>query len=338
MKTRLFVLSLAPLLVACASNTGQPTLTQEFVYEQADFPSCHASTIVESPDGQLTVAFFGGTRESADDVCIYQCSKSMTDTVWSAAVCVAQDSLHACWNPVLFKVADDSLLLFYKTGPKVIYWRGHAKLSNDGGKSWEPYIDFPEDMFGAIKNKPVRLASGRIISPSSDERTGWTIHFELSDDSGKTWRKVGPVEQEDSIQSIQPTILVHKDGSLEALCRTKNGKVGVTWSKDEGETWSRVQLMDFPNNNSGLDAVTLPDGRFVMVCNPVGKTPGQWGGPRTPLSVMMSSDGVNWSELAVLEADEGEYSYPCIIVGSDGALHIAYTWKRERIRYAKISL
>ena len=45
-------------------------LKGEFIYETAPFPSCHASTIVETKSG-LVAAWFGGTRERDPDVCIY---------------------------------------------------------------------------------------------------------------------------------------------------------------------------------------------------------------------------------------------------------------------------
>ena len=326
-----------------AACSHEVIVSQEFVYEEAPFPQCHASTIVEYPEGTLSVAFFGGRKEGADDVCIYLSSKKIGETRWSAPRVVASDSLYPCWNPVLFSPDKDRLLLFYKTGPKVPQWTGHVKTSYDGGETWEKDYAYPDRMLGAIKDKPVKLPSGRIICPSSEERVipgkdkiEWTVHFEISDDGAKTWRKVGPVEADDSVRVIQPTILVHKDGTLQALCRSSNGKIAVTYSHDEGDTWSKVQLTDFPNNNSGLDALTLPDGRFILVCNPVGD---DWGA-RYPLCVYISKDGLNWKEIANLASEpvKNGYCYPCVIYGSDGALHIAYTWDRVKIRYARVEL
>lgn len=338
--------SLIPAMAMCLALLScghEVEVSQEFVYTEADFPSCHASTIVEYPEGVLNVAFFGGSHEGADDVCIYLCRKEMKDSVWSAPEKVAEDGLHACWNPVLFAPDNERMLLFYKTGPNVAGWTGHVKTSYDGGHTWPEEYTYPQGMLGAIKDKPVKLSSGRIIAPSSEEipvpgqdKIDWTIHFEISDDGGLSWRKVGPVEADDTVRVIQPAILIHKDGTLQALCRSSNYKVATTWSHDDGETWSKVEMTDFPNNNSGIDAVTLPDGRFAMVCNPVGS---DWGA-RYPLCLYVSDDGLTWKEVVTLESEpvESGYCYPSMIVGSDGALHICYTWDRKRIRYARVKL
>ena len=52
---------------------------------------------------------------------------------------------------------------------------------------------------------------------------------------------------------------MHKDGRLQVLCRTRNARIATAWSNDNGDTWSKVTLLDVPNNNSGTDAVTLQD-------------------------------------------------------------------------------
>lgn len=136
------------VLSSCGSH--EVKVEESFVYTTADFPQCHASTIVEYPKGMLSVAFFGGTRESADDVCIYLSRKKMTGQEWSRPEKVAEDSLVACWNPVLFASGDDRMLLFYKTGPHVPEWVGHVKTSRDGGFTWTDDVVFPEGMLGAI--------------------------------------------------------------------------------------------------------------------------------------------------------------------------------------------
>ncbi|HEY3389374.1 MAG TPA: hypothetical protein VGK38_07380, partial [Prolixibacteraceae bacterium] len=50
-------------------------ITSEFIYkkQEVSFPSCHASTIAETPEGMIA-AWFGGTEERNPDVCIYTSS------------------------------------------------------------------------------------------------------------------------------------------------------------------------------------------------------------------------------------------------------------------------
>jgi predicted neuraminidase len=92
-----------------------------------------------------------------------------------------------------------------------------------------------------------------------------------------------------------------------------------------------MTLTDLPNPNSGTDAITLLDGRHLLVSNPVTKG-------RTPLVVSLSVDGKTWRQVLVLEEQPGEYSYPAVIQTSDSLVHITYTWKRERIRHVVVSL
>ena len=322
----------------------------QFLYDTAPFPSCHAATIEALPGGDLVAAFFGGSWEGCNDVCIWLCRKGSRDTAWSAPTMVAKgdvgDSVqHPCWNPVLYKVPGrkGELLLFYKTGIYIKDWMGHLMRSRDGGRSWSMAEDLGRwqgshssfNYLGAIKNKPVSAGS-RIIAPSSDESVRWQIQFELSDDGGKSWRYVG-VPSADTIVSIQPTILKHRDGTLQALCRTKNGYLSTTYSHDNGNTWEPERLTDIPNNNSGIDCVTLNDGLFAMVYNPASKERGQEFGLRTPLTLTLSRDGLHWHDILTLEEGTGEFSYPSIIE-RDGCLHIVYTWNRKKIRYAQVQL
>ena len=139
------------------------------------------------------------------------------------------------------------------------------------------------------------------------------------------------------ILAIQPSILKHKDGRLQVLCRTRNALLATAWSSDNGETWNKVTLSNVPNNNSGTDAVTMSDGRHILIYNNFSTQPGTPKGPRTPLCVAISEDGIHWKPVLTLEDSPiSQYSYPSIIQGKDGKLHAIYTWRRQRIKYAEI--
>ncbi|HET7219980.1 MAG TPA: sialidase family protein [Vicinamibacterales bacterium] len=330
-------------MVVTRAQTSQPAaaadaiVRSEFVYEKAPFPSAHASTIVETPAG-LVAAWFGGTRESAPDVTIWL--SRLERGAWTPPVEVAtgvqaDGKRFPCWNPVLFRMPDQTLRLFYKVGPSPREWWGMSRTSRDNGRTWDEAARLPDGILGPIKNKPVRIADGTIISPSSTESTGqpnvWRIHFERSTDGGKTWTVVAPAADASSAaqNAIQPSILVHRDGRLQAIGRTRVQRLYETWSTDGGRSWSPVALTALPNPSAGTDAVTLKDGRHLLVYNHTAKG-------RTPLNVAVSRDGVAWEGALVLEQEPGEYSYPAVIQAADGIVHVTYTWKRERIRHVAI--
>jgi alpha-L-rhamnosidase len=211
------------------------------------------------------------------------------------------------------------------------------KRSTDGGFSWSEAETLPDGYIGPVKNKPVLLDDGTLVCPTSTEDQGWRIHFEFTSDNARTWTRTDPINNPRTYQAIQPSILFHPDGRLQILARTLNSVLVTSWSEDQGKSWSLLQESGLPNNNSGTDAVTLEDGRQLVVYNHV-KTPiGARGGYRTPLNVAISDDGVQWNAALVLEDSEiGRYSYPAVIQSADGMVHIVYTWRREKIKYVKI--
>ncbi len=324
------VLMIAGLRHATAADPGRAGVVRdEFIYETAPFPQCHASTIVQSSDGTLVAAWFGGTREKHPDVGIWL--SRFVGQRWTAPVEVANGvespaQRHPCWNPVLFRPRRGPLLLFYKVGPSPSTWWGVLKTSADNGQTWSAPCRLPDGVLGPIKNKPVELPGGRILCGSSTEHDGWRAQFEWTTDGGKTWAKAEPPHDPARIGAIQPALLLHPDGAVQAVGRSQQGKIWETWTRDQGATWSPLSLMELPNPNSGLDAVTLADGRHVLVYN---HTPGG----RSPLNVAVSADGKRWQAALVLEREPGEYSYPAVVQTRDGMVHITYTWKRQRVKH-----
>jgi len=311
-------------MFALAQEAG--IVKTEFVYEKAPFPECHASTIVAVKEG-LVAAWFGGTREGHKDVGIWLTRHD--GTAWTAPAEVAKDAAHPCWNPVLFQPKEGPLLLFYKVGPSPSAWWGMLRASDDGGKSWSEAKRLPEGILGPIKNKPVQLADGTILSPTSTEHDGWRVHFERSADGGKTWEKTGPINDGRTFGAIQPAILKLPEGRLLSLSRSRQQKIVESASGDGGKTWSAMAATALPNPNSGLDAVTLADGRHLLVYNHTPKG-------RSPLNVAVSEDGKAWKSALVLESQPGEYSYPAVVQSADGLVHVTYTCKRQRVKHVAI--
>ena len=329
-----FMVGLAQAVAAPPAANSSAILRSEFIYERASFPSAHASTIVATREG-LVAAWFGGTREGAPDVGIWVARH--VGGAWTAPVEVAtgvqpDGTRHPCWNPVLFETAPGTLTLFYKVGPDPRRWWGMTRTSRDNGKTWSEGVRLPDGILGPIKNKPVRLADGTLLSPTSTESTEepskWRVHFERSADGGRTWEIVRPAPGA-AIDAIQPSILLHPKGRLQAVGRTRSQKIFQTWSEDGGRTWSPVMLTVLPNPSAGTDAVTLGGGRHLLVYNHTPKG-------RTPLNVAVSDNGTTWAAALVLESEPGEYSYPAVIQAPDGLVHVTYTWKRERIKHVVI--
>ncbi len=333
-------------------------LRSEPIFEELpQAPSCHAATVVALPNGHLLAAWFGGTHEGHPDVAIWLARHDGTG--WGPPVRIADEPNVPLWNPVLFLDGQETLWLFYKVGPTIPAWSGAYRRSVDGGETWSEPVLLPAGLLGPAKNKPILLSNGDILCGTSHETwRSWACWVEISSDGGETWSKHGPLVApghgrggDDLISAvwdaeahrlrvpqehpgiIQPTVWEYAPGRLKMLMRATRavGVVCSATSDDYGRTWSAVSPTAIPHSNSGLDAVRLADGRIILACNPTREG-------RTPLSLLMSADnGETWPWRKDVETGAGEYSYPSIIQGPDGRVHLVYTYRRQHIRHLAFS-
>lgn len=319
-------------------------VSEDFVFTKAKFPQCHASTICETTRG-LVVAWFGGTREKDKDVGIwvsyFDGNGWSTPKEWANGI-QHNDLRHPCWNPVLYQPPGDApTLLFFKVGPTPSSWWGEMMVSYDRGRTFRDRVRLPEGIDGPVRCKPILLPDGQtLLSGSSTEHDGWRVHFEqvkLRDGVPHgNWSRIGPINSGDTFSAIQPTFLQHAEGKLQVLCRTKESVITTSFSEDGGETWSKMEATNLPNPNSGIEVVTLKDGRHLLIYNHLGSGKTGWG-RRGLLNLAISDDGKKWRKVAVLEQEEkSEFSYPAIIQADDGLVHMTYTWKRQRIKHVVI--
>jgi predicted neuraminidase len=329
-------------------------------------PDNHASTVVELRDGDVMAAWFAGAKEGAPDQAIY--GARLHQGLWSAPRQLARIPGLACWNPVLFHTRDGRLWLYYKYGASPSTWLGARKVSSDEGLTWSDEEHLPPGILGPIKDKPLVLANGTIVSGSSVEAGKWTAWIERSTDNGKSWAKYGPVTVPDALDTpndlaiaagkeqappagssaavtkiyppppstvgiIQPAVVLLDKQHLRfyARSRTRSARIAAADSFDDGKTWTQARFLDIPNPNSGIDAVRLKDGRIVLIFN-------NSYNRRTPLNLAISDDGEHFHVFRTLEDGPGQYSYPAIVEAANGDLLITYSWRRETIKFLRLPL
>ena len=201
-----------------------------------------------------------------------------------------------------------------------------------------------------------------------------TAGVAVSLDDGKTWTlsevpgSIGSVHM-----TIVP---LEGDRFAAFYRRRQSDFVHRSESLDGGLTWSAPEATDVPNNNSSINVVRLADGRLAMVCNPTSAATSSdrrvslydeieegddrpdasggcapiWGVPRAPLTLCVSTDGgKTWPLRRVVDDSPGtclsnnsidgrnkELSYPYMLEGPDGVIHVAYTYFRRAIKYVRL--
>ena len=311
-----------------------------FIIKEILTPVCHASTIYKKKNGEILTAWFGGSREGADDLGIFLSRKSEGADFQIAEKMAGGQEPH--WNPVLFSTNDQKVFLFYKKGRKIVHWRTYIRISQDGGRTFgkeQELITGDIGGRGPVRNKPIQLQNGRILCPASVEGKEWKAFVDISENNGESFVRSNWIEiagmrnllsQTKNMESgknknsdipvsdqsfygrgvIQPTLWADDNSEIHMLLRSTEGRIYRSDSKDGGYNWSEAVPTEIPNNNSGIDMTKLADGRLVLVHNPVGEN---WG-MRSPLSLSVSEDnGKTFSRLYDLESGPGEYSYPAIV-------------------------
>lgn len=311
--------------------------------------SAHAATLAELPDGRLAAAWFAGSREGAADVAIHFSTRRLPGDMpgeaarWSPPrAIVTRGSLEAdvrrmtrkVGNPVLF--ADGDRLHLFVVSVGLGGWAGSSLNylhSTDRGEHWSPARKLIASPFFNISTlarmPPVNLADGGLALPAYHEFLG--KHGEwLRLDARQ--RIIDKVRLPQPRAALQPAAVVLAAGAALAVLRDAGpgqGHVLLARSHDAGQHWQAGAALPIRNPNASVALLRLASGRLLLACNP--------GDGRNKLSLWVSEDqGKAWRETRILEQsnDSGEYSYPTLLQGRDGTIHIVYTWWRQGIRYA----
>lgn len=333
---------------------------EEIFGEDREFDSPHAPTILELKNGNAIAAWFGGRFEKDPDTAIW--TSRRINGKWSKPRKTVDVLNVAAWNPVLFRLNNGQIVLYYKIGAEIQKWHTEFILSDDEGESWSDTQELVSGDVGGrgpVKNKPIYLSDNKtILAPASLEGDCWNSFADISEDNGETWtmsefvplRRINPNERRIRDRGynkhfcfgkgiIQPTFWEDLNGTVNALFRSTSSRIFRSESFDKGKTWSLAYDTGLPNNNSGIDVAKLKNGTLVLAYNPRENIPGMTKGSRTPISLAYSEDnGKTWNELLMLEDEDGAFAYPSIICTETNEIMVVYSANREKIIFWSIKV
>jgi predicted neuraminidase len=307
-------------------------------------PSAHAATLAELPaeqGGRVAAAWFAGSAEGARDVAILMAT--FDGRQWSEAhpiVTRAQAQrdtgrlVRKLGNPVL-SVDDKGRLHLWYVSVGYGGWAGssvnHA-VSRDGGATWSPaskLITSPFWNFSTlVRTPPLPLGDGGWGLPAYHEFAAKRAEWLRLDAAGGVLDKA---RLPAAARTLQPAVAALDADRAVAMMRDAGpaNRIPLATTGDAGATWQAARATALPNPNASVALLRLHDGRLLLAYNPQSAN-------RNKLALALSRDaGASWSAPRLVEDAAGgeEFSYPALLQGRDGTVHLAYTWQRKTIKH-----
>jgi predicted neuraminidase len=294
----------------------------------------HPASITQLDNGDLLVAYHGGTGEYEDDTAVYATRLPAGGARWSAPAVIADTPFHGDGNPVVWQGPEGVVWLFWSVryGKTWSDARIHCKVSRDGARTWtDPFVlAFEPGMM--VRNRPIVLTGGDYLLPVYHEKghdpeevaADSTSLFLRYHPRTRTWTRTPAISSR--LGNIQPAVVELSDGHLACYCRRGGGYGGrpdgylvASESPDGGKTWAPGRDSPFPNPNAAVDFLKLQSGNLLLVYNDSMKD-------RTPLVAALSIDGgKTFPHRRAIKEGPGDFAYPYAVQARDGAIHLVFT-------------
>lgn len=302
-------------------------------------------SLAELPDGRIAAAWLAGDPDKPAEFAIWL--SRLDKSGWSAPQVIANQGSTAGGTFAHVRGIGDPLI--YAEGSWLHLWYSSYTLggeagsslnittSTDGGANWSkprklqtsPLSNLSTRTYGA----PLPLADGGLALPLSHDfiaRHGEWLR--LSADGHVLEKSRMP----QATASLQPAAVVLGERSALAVLRDaspKAGKVRMVTTEDGGASWSAGVALPIDNPNSPVALLRLKSGRLLLAGNP---PPG-----REALHFWISTDqGQTWQASRSVEAaadGAADFSNPALLLGRDGRIHLAYTWRGQGIKHVAFS-
>ena len=339
-------------LISTASQTSSRAAhyTSNFICHPCEGQQVHSASVVEDSNGDLLSVWFGGSREGAGDVRIYESRLVAGDRNWSPEKSLldrkkVSADLHRyikkLGNPVLGRGKDGRLWLFYVT-VSAGGWSGSSinyMVSADNGKTWSESRRLITSPFfnvsTLVRGIPVPRSDGTLSVPIYHELLGKFSELLQVNKDGKVLAKQRISRGKQSFQPSMATLSGREAVLLARSASPSDRHIFISSTQDAGKTWTEPVPTNLPNPDAGIAVVSGADKSLLVVYNDSQTDRGN-------LALAISHDlGKSWKRIHYFEHEKKpnsgeEYSYPTIIRSGD-QYHLVYTWRREAIRYVNFN-
>ena len=330
------ITGLLMLTLAAAAFAADDIAMERVIGREVPGEYKHPCTITQLDNGDLYIAYYGGSGEYEDDSKVWGIRKATGSETWSAPECIADTPFLGEGNAVVWQAPDGLVWLFYvqRYGGTWSDSRVQAKISKDSARTWSDsfIITFQQGMM--VQGLPTLLTDGTYLLPAyyetghdqdkTDPDTA-SLFFRI-DPRTNTWAETGRIVSDKG--NLQPNAVELEDNHLVAYCRRggsfdplPDGRIIRAESHDGGKTWSKGVPSQFKNPNAAIAFIKLANGHLVLVYNDSISA-------RNPLTVSISTDSdKTWPfKRNIAEADETQtFAYPVAIQSKDGKIHVVCT-------------
>lgn len=297
-------------------------------------PYKHPASITELANGDLYIAYYGGSGEYEDDTAVYGSRLAKGERDWTFPVVIADTPDRGEGNPVVWQAPDGRVWLFYvnRYGATWSNARVKVKVSDDGAKTWSDSFMLNFEEGSMVRGQPIVLNDGDYLLPlyyeTGDDRemtaSDTVSYFMRYNPKTKTWSESKRIRSK--MGNLQAQVVQIDDDYLIAYIRrggnfepTDHGYTLRSESRDGGHTWSEAVETEFKNPNSAVDFIKLQNGHLLLVYN-------DNMNERTPLTVAISMDNdKTYPHRRNIGGGDNTFAYPYAIQTKDGKIHIIYT-------------
>ncbi len=226
----------------------------------------------------------------------------------------------------LLRLKNGNIALFYCCKNSDADCIPMMRISKDEAKTWSDPVICITDKKGYFvlnNDRVIQLKNGRLLLPvalhKDPEKNVWNdrgkIFVYYSDDNGFTWSCSKEVANPVGIISQEPGVIELKDGTIMMFIRASGGFQQLSYSKDEGETWSSMTASNICSPRSPASIARIPATKdLLMAWNNNDGSNARTKEQRTPLTIAISKDeGKTWENITNIETDpDGCYCYTAI--------------------------